>query len=167
MDDRYVGIGEFIKTHGIFGELLFAPYNSDTDAIESEAQLFIYKNNIYALLEIEKIRRVNKGYLFKLSGVHSIEEASKYKKVTVFIKKADIILNDGEYLISDLIGMKCYNKSGLNLGMVTEIYSGETDIMEITSAKGTYMIPMADYNILSIDTENFKIIVENEKNCKL
>ncbi|MHB8231425.1 MAG: ribosome maturation factor RimM [bacterium] len=167
MNDGYIGVGEFIKPHGISGELLFAPYNPKTDALESALPLFIEKTGGYIRLDIEKIRPVNKGYLIKLSGVHSIDEAIKFKKIRVFAKKIDIALNQGEYLISDLIGLNCYNDIGKNIGTASEIYQGETDIIEIKSTEGTYLIPMTDYNISSIDTKNLKIIVRNEENYKI
>ncbi len=160
-------IGEFIKPHGICGELLFATYNPLSDALESDIPLLVKKNCGLERLKIEKIRRVNKGYLIKLYGVNSIESAEEFKKARVFIKKADINLNKDEYLISDLIGLNCFNKENLKIGIVSEIYSGETDIMEIKSNGATYLIPMTQGNVISIDIKNLKVFVKNEENYKI
>ena len=160
-------IGEFIKPHGIFGELLFAAYNPLSDALDSNIPLFVEKNYELEPLKIEKIRRVNKGYLIKLCGVNSMESAENFKKVPVYIKKTDINLKRNEYLISDLIGLNCYNENNESLGTVSEIYAGETDIIEIKSNEAVYLIPMSEENVLSIDIKNLKIIVKNEENYKI
>lgn len=167
MKDGYIGVGEFLRPHGIGGELLFAPYNPSSVVLESDIPLFIENEGGYTLLNAERIRPVNKGYLVKIRAVNSIEEASVYKKIRIFVKKTDIALNKGEYLISDLIGLNCYNGAGKKIGTVMEIYSGETDIIEIKSAQESYLIPMTERNILSVDAESLKITVNNEENYKI
>ena len=162
-----VCIGEFIKPHGICGELLFATYNPLSDALDSNIPLFVEKSYGLEPLKIEKIRRVNKGHLIKLCGVNSMESAENFKKVPVYIKKTDINLKRDEYLISDLIGLNCYNENNKSLGTVSEIYADETDIIEIKSNEAAYLIPMSEENVLSIDIKNLKIIVKNEENYKI
>ncbi len=162
----YIGVGEFIKPHGINGELLFIPYNRGTEAFSPPIPLFIQRDNAYERLKIEKIRPVNKGFLIKLYGSHSIDDALSFKKKRIFIKKTDITLDKNEYLISDLINLNCYNGKNKNIGTVTEVYHGDTDIIEIKSAGGTYLIPMTDENILRVDYNN-KIVVKNEENYKI
>ncbi len=162
-----VCIGEFIKPHGIYGEIFFVTYNPLSDALDSKIALFITKEYGFEQLKIEKIRRVNKGYLIKLFGVNSIESAENFKKIQVFIKKDDINIKKGEYLISDLIGLNCFNGDGQNIGAVSDIYTGDTDIIEIKSKESTYLIPMIETNISLIDIKNLKIAVKNEKNYKI
>ncbi len=162
----YIGVGEFAKPHGINGELLFIPYNPDTEAFSPGIPLFIQRDNAYEQLKVEKIRPVNKGFLIKLYGSHSIDDALSFKKKRVFIKKTDITLDKNEYLISDLINLNCYNSKNENIGTVTEVYQGDTDIIEIKSTCETYLIPMTDENILRVDYNN-KVVVKNEENYKI
>lgn len=163
----YISIGEFAKPHGIHGELLFIPYNPRTDAIGLNVSLFTKETGGYSLIDIEKIRPVNKGYLITICNVNSIEEAEKFKKVQAFIKKTDIIVEKNEYLISDLMGLNCYNETGKEIGTVSEIYTGETDVIGVRSDKYTYLIPMTENNIKSIDIKGLEINVKNEKNYKI
>ena len=167
MNPVYIDIGEFIKPHGILGELLFNLYNPLSNVMDSECELFIKENGAYKKLEIEKIRRANKGYLIKLNGADSIESAEKFKKTSVYINKADIKLDKDEFLISDLIGLNCYNEKKINIGSVSEIYGGETDVMEIKSCAAVYLIPMTAENIETIDIKNSKISVKNENNYRI
>ena len=167
MNPVYIDIGEFIKPHGIFGELLFNLYNPLSKVMDSGCKLFIKENGAYQKLEIEKIRPVNKGYLIKLNGVDSIESAEKFKRTSVYINKTDIKLDKDEFLISDLIGLNCYNEKKINIGTVSEIYGGEIDVMEIKSNSAVYLIPMAAENIETIDIKSSKISVKNENNYRI
>ncbi|MCL4542431.1 MAG: ribosome maturation factor RimM [Deltaproteobacteria bacterium] len=163
----YISVGEFVKPHGTHGELLFMPYNLSTEVFALNAPLFIQKDNAYERLKVENIRPVNKGFLIKFRDFHSTCDVLIFKKKQVFIKKADIILNKNEYLISDLIALNCYSHKDENIGTVTEVYQGNTDIIEIKSTDKTYLIPMTDENIISIDYKSSRIIVKNEKNYKI
>ncbi len=163
----YLDIGEFIKPHGLYGEILFNLYNPISDIINSDYKFFIKVNGEYQKLYIEKIRPVNKGYLVKLNGVDSIESAEKFKRTSVYVNKTDIKLEKNEFLISDLIGLKCYNQKQINIGTVSEIYSGETDVMEIKSNSAIYLVPMTEENIKDIDIKDSKISVENEDSYRI
>ncbi len=162
-----ISIGEFIKPHGIHGELLLLLYNPLSDALNHDIELLIKENEGFRRLKVKRIRPANKGFLIKLYGVDSIEQAEKFKKIHIFIKKTDLILKDGEYLISDLIGLNCFNEKNKKLGAVSDIYSGETDIMEIKSGNGIYLVPMTENNVTLIDAKNFKICIKNEENYKI
>lgn len=161
--NEYIGIGAFIKPHGLRGELLLIPYNSDTVTFSSDIPLFIQEGRSYEKLAVEKVRPVNKGFLLKLEGFNSIESVLSFKKRQVFVKKTDIVLDENEYLISDLVNLDCYNEKDENIGVITDIYSGNTDIAEIKSDDKTYLIPMLDENIISIDCASKRIIVKNEE----
>ena len=167
MNPVYIDIGEFIKPHGILGELLFNLHNPLSNVMDSECEFFIKENGAYKKLEIEKIRLANKGYLIKLNGVDSIESAEKFKRTFVYINKTDIKLDKDEFLISDLIGLNCYNEKKIIIGTVSEIYSGETDVMEIKSNLSVYLIPMTAENIETIDIKSSKISVKNENNYRI
>lgn len=163
----YISVGEFIKPHGIHGELLLIPYNPDTEAFSLSAPLFIQKDDAYERLKIEKIRPANKGFLVQLHDFRSMDDALSFKKKQVFIKKTGIILDKNEYLISDLINLNCRSHENENIGTITGVYQGDTDIMEIKSTCGTYLIPMTDENIVSIDCKSGKVTVKNEENYKI
>ncbi len=167
MPYEYISVGEFSKPHGILGKLLLIPYNPSTDIFNSGKSLFINKGKVYETLDIEGIRSVSKGFLVKISGIGSIEEATKYMKMRVFVKKDDVELGKDEHLISSLINLDCYNLKEENIGTVTEVFQGETDILEVKSSSGTFLIPMVSENIIGVDYKNLRINVRNEENFRI
>ncbi len=121
----------------------------------------------YLPLFIEWIKNGNKQYFIKIENINKIEEAEKFRNVKVFIKKDQLHLEKNEYLVSDLIGLKCFNILNKDLGGLTEIYQGDTDIAEICSEAEVFFLPMTDDNILEIDIKNKIIIVKNEDLYKI
>ena len=163
----YVSIGKLIKTHGTAGELLLLPYNPATEALTSGIPLFIIKNGIFAAFNLEKIRAANKGYLIKPEGINCLEDAAGLTNCEVFVKRTDIVLDKNEFLASDLTGLRCINETGKNIGTVSWIYPGATDIVEIKSKDGIFLIPMTDDNIASVDILNFRLSVRNEESFRI
>jgi 16S rRNA processing protein RimM len=121
----------------------------------------------YLPLFIEWIKNGNKQYFIKIENINSIEEAEKFRNAKVFTKKEQLHLEENEYLVSDLIGLKCLDILNKDLGGVTEIYQGDTDIAEIRSKDAVYFLPMTDDNIQKIDIKNKIIIVKNENLYKI
>ncbi|RZD17281.1 MAG: 16S rRNA processing protein RimM [Candidatus Acididesulfobacter guangdongensis] len=121
----------------------------------------------YMPLFIEGIKKGNKQYFIKIENINSIEDAEKFRNAKVFTKKEQLRLEENEYLVSDLIGLKCLNILNQDLGSVTEIYQGDTDIAEIQSKDALYFLPMTDDNIQEIDIKNKVIIVKNENLYKI
>lgn len=165
--DGYVSIGKLIKTHGTAGDMILAPYNPSTTAPLSGLPLFIKTKDSFEGVRVERVRPSNKGYIVKFGGKDSIEEAQSLKGLEIFIRRTDIALDENEFLVSDLKGMKCVNENGRELGSVSEIYMGETDFLEIQSVKGQYLIPMTERNIISVDPVKYLILIRHEEEFKL
>jgi 16S rRNA processing protein RimM len=176
---EYIAVGSIIKPHGIKGEIVVRFFNPDfvfNEQLLEDGKLLLYVSDSgnyteskinYLPLFIEWLKNGNKQYFIKIENINSIEEAEKFRNVKVFTKKEQLHLEENEYLVSDLIGLKCLNIFNKDLGGVTEIYLGDTDIAEIQSEAAVYFLPMTDDNILEIDIENKVIIVKNENLYKI
>lgn len=165
---EYIALGKFTKTHGIKGELLFVPYNPSSSEITGyESPLFIHGISGYQKLNIENIRKTDKGFLIKIAGVNLIDDAINYRNKQVLIRKTDITLEKDEYLISDLVNLECVNQDNKNIGVVSEIYNGNINVMEVKSLHGIFLIPMTGENIITIDLEKKVAIVKNEGKYKI
>lgn len=163
----YTGVGQFVKLHGIHGELLISPFNPDTEVFTTGVPLFIQEHDMYNRLKIKRTRTVTKGILVSIQGIDSIDDALFFNKKEIFIDKNDIILGENEYLVSDMFNLNCYNRKNKSIGTVSNIYHGDTDVIEIKAINKTYLIPMTDANIISIDCDNGKVVVQNEENYKI
>ena len=57
-------------------------------------------------VKLQGVRYAKNMPLLKLEGFNSIEEASKLRDKIVYVHRDDIPMEEGEYLIQDLIGLK-------------------------------------------------------------
>lgn len=188
---EYIAVGSFIKPHGIKGEIVIRFFNPDfafNEQIIKEKKLILYildtnkylknidnnfnNNNIalelnYLPLSIVRIKNGNKQYFIKINNIDTIEEAEKFRNIKIFIKKEQLHLEKNEYLISDLIGLKCLNALNNDIGTIVEIHQGDTDIIEIKSENTVYFLPMTDDNIKEINIKDKIAVIQNEELYKI
>jgi 16S rRNA processing protein RimM len=163
----YIAVGSFTKPHGLKGELIARFYNANSTIIEEKLTLYIIKDDIYTPLNIQSVVINNKKYIVKIEAVNCIDDAKNFINVKIFVKKEDINLRDNEYLVSDLIGIDCYKKSGENIGIITDIYNGELDILEIKSNSHVFLLPMTKENIVDINYKTKMAVIQNEEMFKI
>ena len=100
--------------------------------------------------------------LLKFKGVETVEEAEKLRNNYLEIDRSDAIpLEEGEFFIADLIGLKVFLDTGEELGILEDIYNtGSKDIYVVKDKLGkSYLLPYIDEVIKKIDLDNSKIIV--------
>ena len=74
------------------------------------------------LLEVEQVRRHGAGWVAKLAGVDTPEQADRLRGARVAVSRRDFPpLPEGEYYWVDLIGLAVVNREGVALGTVREL----------------------------------------------
>ena len=97
---------------------------------------------------------------FKIDGIDKIEKAEKLKNKTIFIKRENISLNKGEYLIDDLLNMQVFTDDGNYLGILTEIENfGSKDVYTIKDGKTEKTFCLIENLIKEVDYLSNKIIL--------
>ncbi len=116
---KYIRIGKIVNTHGIKGELrILSQFKYKDRVFKPEFKLYIGKDKT---CEIISTYRPHKQFdMVTFNNYNNINEVLKYKGDYVFINEEDLVLNDNEYLDSDLIDLKviCNNKE---IGIVKNI----------------------------------------------
>ena len=157
MDD-YIYVGKIVNTHGLKGEIRIL---SD---LEKKEKVFVTNMPIY--IGRKKEREVISSYrhhknfeMITMKGYSDINEVLRYKGLYVYIKKGDLQLEDGEYLESDLIGLKVIVEK-MEKGVITEIRdSGHNKFLVIQTEKGEVFIPYQEEFISSMDFVNKQIVI--------
>ena len=157
--NNYIKIGKIINTFGIKGELKI---NSD---FEYKEIVFIKDFHIY--IGEEKIKekisthRIHKNYdLVVFDGYTNINEVLKYKGKNIYIDRNDLVLNKDEYLLSDIIGFKVYDKDKC-IGTIIDYELTVNNVLFKVMGDKTFYLPNIDEYIIEIDKENKKIITNN------
>ena len=155
----YICVGKIVNTFGIKGELKVI---SD---FEYKDRVFIKGFNIYVgeykykeVIESHRVHKNNDLILF--TGYTDINEVLKYKGYNIYIDKNDLKLNDGEYLLNDLIGFNVYD-NGDYLGEVILYERNVSNILLKVKGDKEFYIPYINEYIKEIDIDNKKIMTNN------
>lgn len=101
-----IEIGKILRPHALKGECKVQVFSKDPSIIEQYSQ-FEIKETVYV---VESSRPVNDGYLIKFKGYDSIESVENLRGVMLLVGR-DTLVKEGEYLVSDFIGLKVYEKT--------------------------------------------------------
>ena len=155
-------VGQIVNTFGIKGFVKVYPYVNDVTRFNNLKYVYAKSKKEEKKLEIEEVKYQKNMVLLKFKGVETVEEAEKLRNNYLEIDRSDAIpLEEGEFFIADLIGLKVFLDTGEELGILEDIYNtGSKDIYVVKDKLGkSYLLPYIDEVIKKIDLDNSKIIV--------
>ena len=162
--DNYISVGKILNFHGVQGEAKFG-YSKNREAFLSELkEVFVQIDGEYIPLEVVRLRFTPKFGIIKFKGIDSLNDILEYKNKIVFIKEetAREHLEEDEYLIDELVGLDVYD-GGKKVGAVVGVSNnGASDLLSVkTASKNISLIPFVKAIVLSVDTKNRKIQINN------
>ncbi len=150
-------VGVITTTHGIRGEVKVFP-TTDTARRFLELQyVYLESGGEYQKLEIQNVKFFKKFAILKLSGFHDINEAEKYKGKELWIPREEAQpLEEDEYYIGDLIGMKVVLEDKSSFGVLKDVMeTGANDVYVVETDQGQeVLLPAIGECILDIDVES-------------
>lgn len=160
----YIVIAKFGAVHGIHGWISVYAYTEHHEDIFKYQPWFINRQSQWLHIQIVEHKIYQKGFLAKIKGIETREEARTFTGSTVNIPKSalpKLALN--EYYWSDLIGLDVINQKGDFLGKVTQlIATGANDVLIVKNLK-EHAIPFLPGSVIQkVDLPNQKIIVDWE-----
>ena len=156
MDKKYIECGKIINTHGCKGGLKVEPWcNSPSDFTELK-RLFISTKNGFDKYTVTKASIFKQFVILELKEVADMDSALSLKNSILYAAREDFKLDDGEYFLSDIIGLKVLDhENGKVYGTVVDIINrGASDIYVVNTSNGERMIPAVKEFIVSVDVEN-------------
>lgn len=157
--NEYIFIGKIVNTHGIKGELrILSDFDKKELIFKKDFNIYIGPSHIK---EVISTYRVHKSFdMISLNGYQNINEVLKYKGQNVYIKRRDLNLKPGEYLLDDLINLKImYNKK--EVGKVSNIIKNSLNILLEIEGNKKFYIPYNKEFIKKVDLINREVAVEN------
>jgi len=149
MKSELIETGIIVNTHGIRGDLRLQPW-ADSPVFLTEFDCFYIDGVPLKVLS----SKVHKSFvILKFEGVDSIDAAMRLKNKVVCIKREDIKLEDGLFLIADLIGLSAIDKStGKTIGTISDILPLPAHNVYVVTGEREILIPavpafIADTNI--------------------
>ncbi len=156
-----IEIGAIAKPQGIKGELKIRLFADNFNSVKGVTKVEIAN----VLYEVEWLKKVSdEEAILKVKGIDDRNFAETLRRIEVYADREEIILEEGRFFISDVIGSDLYLDSGKLIGKIYDIVSGNVDYYYInTLSEGNAVFPLIPELLVEIDIENKKVIVKAKK----
>ena len=157
--DRDIVIGKIIAPIGIRGEVKAICLTDFPERFDkgNKVSLKIFEEPIKTLL-IETSREHKDGFVIKLEGINSREEAECLRNTELVVDKSEVgKLPEDSFYIFNLIGLDVITDDGRNVGKIVDvIHTGANDVY-YTDKK--VCIPALKQVVLEIDFTGKKMVI--------
>ena len=153
MDKKYIECGKIINTHGCRGGLKVDPWCNSPEDFTELKRIYVKSKNEYLEYTITKASIFKQFIILELKEIADMEKALSLKDKIIYADRDDFSLEDGEFFISDIIGLNVIDfENGKIYGKISDIINrGASDIYVVETPNGERMIPAVDEFIVEID----------------
>jgi len=163
MKQSYLEIGTIVGAHGIRGELRVLPACDSPAFFRGFSCLYwdIRGNEPVKVLGARPHKNVA---LLKLEGVDSIEAAEALKGKTLWLRREDARLGEGQYFIAELLGLRTldYDDRSVCYGTLCGVSraGSANDVWHIQRAEGgEVLIPVIDEVVREVNLDAGEVLI--------
>lgn len=164
MKHNYVSIGKILNFHGVRGEAKFGYTKNREDFLAKLEGVYLLFNDDYKYFEIESLKFTPKCGIIKFKGIESLNDIAIYKGCLVFVEEQSVRenLDEDEFLIDELVGLKVYDNE-ICVGVVVGVSNnGASDLLSVkTNSKNICLVPFVKAIVLSVDMKSKRIQINN------
>lgn len=154
--EQFLQVGVITSTHGLRGEVKVFPTTEDVERFKKLKNVLLDTGKETLTLEIQGVKFFKQFVILKFKGIDNINDVERYKRCPLLVERKDAIpLDEGEFFVVDMIGLRVVTEDDMELGTLKEVMeTGANDVYVIESAEhGEVLIPAIKDCVLSIDME--------------
>lgn len=163
MRKQYLEIGKIVAVQGLKGEVRVQPWCDSPEFLCGFKELY-YKEGSEKV-EIERAYPHKNLAVLKIKGIENPDEAGLLRNKILYMNRKDVILEQGQYFIQDLIGLKVVDsETGEEYGELSDVgETGANDIYYIRNGDNTYLIPAVPEVVEKTDIDEGKMYIKAMK----
>ena len=149
-------VGVITSTHGIHGEVKVFPTTDDPRRFDDLKTAVLKYRTGEMEVHITGVKYFKNQVIVKMEEIETVEQAAFYRNAELYVRREDAVpLEEGEYYIGDLIGLKVVTDEGQVLGTLSDVMeTGANDVYIVTTPENKeLLLPAIDDCILDIDLE--------------
>ena len=160
--EKQLQVGVISSTHGVRGEVKVFPTTDDVTRFRQLKKVYLDTGREMLPLEIQNVKFFKQFAILKFKGIDNINDIEKYRGKSLMIDREDAVdLDEDEYFIADMIGMKVCTEDGSEFGTLKDVMeTGANDVYIIDSLEhGEVLIPAIRECILDIDMDEERMTI--------
>ena len=160
--EKQLQVGVISSTHGVRGEVKVFPTTDDVTRFRQLKKVYLDTGREMLPLEIQNVKFFKQFAILKFKGIDNINDIEKYRGKSLMIDREDAVdLDEDEYFIADMIGMKVYTEDGSEFGTLKDVMeTGANDVYIIDSLEhGEVLIPAIKECILDVDMDEERMTI--------
>lgn len=150
-------VGVITSTHGIKGEVKVFPTTDDPARYSYLKEVILDTGKEKIDLKVSGVKYFKQYVIVKFKGIDDINDIEKYKGSTLWVTRENAVpLEENEYFIADLIGLKVITDKGEEFGELTDVMqTGANDVYVVETYKDNkeVLLPVIDECVLDVDLE--------------
>lgn len=154
--ENLLQVGVITSTHGLKGEVKVFPTTDDKNRFKDLKEVILDTGKEKLNIEIQGVKFFKQFVILKFKGIDHINDVEKYKKSSLLVSRENAVkLDEGEYFISDLIGLKVVTDEDTDLGILIEVlFTGANDVYVVEGQdKKEILLPAIKDCILNVDID--------------
>lgn len=144
-------VGRVLAPRGVTGELKLDLQQSDPDLFVALRRVYLGEERQPFIVRRARIH-LEQGLLL-LEGIEDRDAAEQWRDAIVYVPEADVReLDEDEYLVGDILGLRVVSDEGEALGEIIEIIAtGANDVYVVRGALNDLLLPAIKQVILNVD----------------
>jgi 16S rRNA processing protein RimM len=168
-EPSYLVVGHLNKAHGTKGELFVWPLTDHPEGSFAPGVILYLGDDTgnapdptLPSVRIETSRPFRRGYLIRLEGVGTRDEAEALRDKYVLRPREELAeVEEGEFLYHQLLGMKVVTVQGEEVGDIVEVYElRPADLLEVEGPSKTHFIPFLSSLVRNVDPETSTMVID-------
>jgi 16S rRNA processing protein RimM len=147
-------VGVITSPHGLKGEVKVFPTTDDVQRFKKLKEVILDTGKESIKLEIIGVKFFKNLVILKFKGLDDINEVEQYRQKSLLIRREQSApLKEGEYFITDLIGLQVFTEDGKEFGVLADVMqTGANDVYIIKTLEAKeVLIPAIKDCVLNID----------------
>jgi len=153
MDDL-LKVGVITSTHGIRGEVKVFPTTDDPKRFLDLEEIILDTGKEKKTLSIQYVKFFKNMVILKFKEFDNINDVEIYRQKDLYVTREQAVpLEENEYFIADLIGLKAVSDEGEELGEIADVLQTAANDIYVIKKKGTLdlLVPAIRECVLSVN----------------
>lgn len=160
--EQLLRVGVITTTHGIRGEVKVFPTTDDPQRFKKLKEVILDTGKEQLNLEIASVKFFKNLVILKFKEFDSINDVERFKNADLLVDREHAVkLEEGEYFIADLIGLKGISDEGEDLGTLTDVIQTGANDVYVFSKEGTQdlLVPKIPDCVKDINLEEETVLI--------